>query len=187
MSLTLPKTCSMGASKTGLVGTIGVTLLNPDGTTKTARVTAGIYEIGGGDYGVQIVFDDNWSGVISWDTGGGTPVYATEEYNIEGLIDATLEDTNELQVDWVNGGRLDLLLDAIPATGAIADAVLDEVFEGTYTLRQFLRGAISILAGLSGGGGTTTLNFRDVADLKNRITATVDINGNRTAITLDLT
>lgn len=29
------------------------------------------------------------------------------------LIDAILADTNELQVDWVNGGRLDLLVDAI--------------------------------------------------------------------------
>lgn len=29
---------------------------------------------------------------------------------------AIVGDTNELQVDWVNGGRLDLLLDAIPTT-----------------------------------------------------------------------
>ena len=51
MSLILPQTCNMGSSQTGLVGTIGVELLNPDGTTKTARATAGIYEIGGGCYG----------------------------------------------------------------------------------------------------------------------------------------
>jgi len=31
------------------------------------------------------------------------------------LIDAILADTNELQTDWVNGGRLDLLVDAIKA------------------------------------------------------------------------
>lgn len=30
-------------------------------------------------------------------------------------VDAILADTNELQVDWVNGGRLDLLIDAIKA------------------------------------------------------------------------
>ncbi len=29
------------------------------------------------------------------------------------IIDAVLTDTNELQTDWVNGGRLDLLIDAI--------------------------------------------------------------------------
>lgn len=31
------------------------------------------------------------------------------------LLDAALADTNELQTDWVNGGRLDLLVDAIKA------------------------------------------------------------------------
>lgn len=80
MSLILPKTCAMGGSNTGLVGTIGVTLLNPDGTTHTARATAGIYEIGGGCYGKEITFDDNWKGSIKWDTGGASPAYATEEY-----------------------------------------------------------------------------------------------------------
>lgn len=40
-------------------------------------------------------------------------------------------DTGELQVDWVNGGRLDLLLDAVntttpPTVGAIADQVWEE-------------------------------------------------------------
>jgi len=34
---------------------------------------------------------------------------------IDGIVDSILVDTNELQVDWVNGGRLDLLIDAIKA------------------------------------------------------------------------
>lgn len=39
------------------------------------------------------------------------------------LIDAILADTNELQTDWTNGGRLDLLIDAIKAvTDALPDA-----------------------------------------------------------------
>jgi len=38
-------------------------------------------------------------------------------------IDAILVDTNELQTDWVNGGRLDLLIDAIKViTDALPDA-----------------------------------------------------------------
>ena len=32
------------------------------------------------------------------------------------------------------------------------------------------------------GGGTSTLVFRDINDAKNRISATVDANGNRTAV-----
>jgi hypothetical protein len=70
-------------------------------------------------------------------------------------------------------------------SAAGVDAVHDEVVEGSLTLRQVARLLLAALAGKSGGGGTTTVNFRDNADSKNRITATVDSNGNRTAVTLD--
>ena len=76
----------------------------------------------------------------------------------------------------------------VNAAGLAADAVdeiLDEVVEGTITVRQAIRILLSGMAGKSTGGGTATLTFRDVADLKARITATVDANGNRTAITRD--
>lgn len=43
-------------------------------------------------------------------------------------IDAIEADTNELQTDWANGGRLDLILDAAsaPSAATVADAVWDE-------------------------------------------------------------
>lgn len=93
MGITLPKICAMGASKTGLVNTIGVTILNSDGTTKTARATADIYEIGGGCYGKDITFDDDWKGSIKWDTGGATPVYAVDEYDYTDVSNLALEAT----------------------------------------------------------------------------------------------
>ena len=62
------------------------------------------------------------------------------------------------------------------------DAVLDEVVEGSTTLRQAIRLALSVLTGKSSGGGTATLVFRDIGDTKDRISATVDADGNRTAI-----
>lgn len=65
------------------------------------------------------------------------------------------------------------------------DGILDEVVEGTYTMRQLLRLISSVLFGESAGGGTTTITFRDLGDSTNRITATVDGNGNRTTIVLD--
>jgi hypothetical protein len=34
---------------------------------------------------------------------------------VDGIVDDILADTNELQTDWVNGGRLDLILDIIAA------------------------------------------------------------------------
>ena len=70
-------------------------------------------------------------------------------------------------------------------SAATVDAILDEVVEGSLTMRQVLRVLLAGMAGISDGGGTTTITFRDVADSKDRITATVDANRNRTAITLD--
>ncbi len=67
------------------------------------------------------------------------------------------------------------------------DAILDDVIEGTLTLRQATTLIHAACAGKSSGGGTATLIFRDSADAKNRITATVDADGNRTAVVTDVT
>lgn len=61
----------------------------------------------------------------------------------------------------------------------------EALFEGTTTYREAMRIMFAALANKSSGGGTTTVKFRDKADGKDRITATVDANGNRTAITVD--
>lgn len=97
-------------------------------------------------------------------------------------IDAILEDTNELQTDDVPG-----LIAALndPDGAAIADAVHDEVVEGTLTLRHIVRIMLAVLAGKADGGGTATVTFRDYADGKDRVTATVTVDGDRTSISLD--
>ena len=69
----------------------------------------------------------------------------------------------------------------------IADAVHDEIYEGTMTLRQGLRLMSSALFGKASGMDTTTATFRDIGDTKDRITATVDADGNRSAVTTDAT
>jgi len=60
-----------------------------------------------------------------------------------------------------------------------------DTLEGAYTYDQLFRLWQAALAGESSGGGTGTMTFRDAADSKARITATLDDNGNRTEITLD--
>lgn len=79
--------------------------------------------------------------------------------------------------------------DAIGAAQLAADAVdeiWDEVMEGSTSARQSLRLANSANGGILSGAATTTVDIRDLADTKNRVVATVDANGNRSAVTLDL-
>lgn len=77
----------------------------------------------------------------------------------------------------------------IPTAAQNADALLDRAngVETSYTPRQALRLILSSLVGKLSGAATTTVAIRDVGDTKNRISATVDADGNRTAVTLDAT
>ena len=64
-------------------------------------------------------------------------------------------------------------------------AILDEECDNdgvAISLRQAMKLVLSVLTGLSTGGGTNTISFRDIANTKNRVRATVDANGNRTGI-----
>lgn len=76
---------------------------------------------------------------------------------------------------------------ALTAEGeeAIAQAVIDGVDADGFNLNEALRLALAALAGKAAGGNTTTNTFRAADDSKTRITATVNANGERTAITLD--
>ncbi len=76
---------------------------------------------------------------------------------------------------------------AADSLAAMADAIHDEVVEGTTTLRQSSRLWNSVLGGKASGLDTQTPIYRDLADTKNRVSATTDEDGNRSAITRDLT
>lgn len=70
---------------------------------------------------------------------------------------------------------------------SIATAHLDltDGVETGVTVRQKDRTVLAACAGKADGLGSSTAHYRDQADGKNRITATVDADGNRSAITLD--
>lgn len=115
------------------------------------------------------------------DSAATASALATVDANVGAIkasTDAILIDTNELQGDWTNGGRLDLILDAILADtdadvvltaterNAIADAILNrDMSTGTdsgsdvvRTVRQALRmnrNKVSI------SGGTLTVTKED--------------------------
>lgn len=68
---------------------------------------------------------------------------------------------------------------------AVPADVLAEAYEGTETVQDFYRLARAALMGILAGAATTSVTIRDRANTKDRITATVDADGNRTAVTVD--
>jgi hypothetical protein len=81
-------------------------------------------------------------------------------------IDAIEADTNELQTDWADGGRLDLILDAAtaPSAAAVADAVWDELSTGHTDAgkagQQLWTDVDAILADMSTlGAGAITVTY----------------------------
>jgi hypothetical protein len=75
----------------------------------------------------------------------------------------------------------------LEAQGFSAYLLDTEIVETGLTLRQALRLVTAATAGKISGGGTATITIRNaVADGADRIVATVDTDGNRTAITYDL-
>ena len=85
--------------------------------------------------------------------------------------------------------NLDTQLGDLPTAAENATALLDAAngVETGLTPREALRLTSAALAGKISGAETTTVVIRNTADTKDRITATVDVDGNRTAITTDLT
>ena len=78
------------------------------------------------------------------------------------------------------------LTNAYDAAKTASQLTLTDIFgyvvEGTLTFLQIIRIKLAALSGKSTDGG---IKFRDLADSKNRINATVDALNNRTAVTLD--
>lgn len=102
-------------------------------------------------------------------------------------------DNGAISQDTIEPGALTaekFAANSITASALAADAVdeiLDEPVEGSITFRQMLRLFAAALAGKVSGAATTTVSIRDLADTKNRVVATVTADGDRTAVTLDLT
>ena len=80
---------------------------------------------------------------------------------------------------WAYGTR------TLSSFGTLIADIFAYTIEGSLTFIKAIRIKLAALAGKSSGGGSATLKFRDTADSKDRITATVDLNGNRTGMTLD--
>lgn len=141
-------------------------------------VTANVYDslIGGGD--VLDVSAIQFAGqTITAAAGVTIPTSIASPTNITaGTITTTTDVTNPVTL-------------TVAERNSTADAILDRAnaIEVGLTLRQAIRLAAAAMAGKLSGATTTTIIIRNpVADSKNRIIATVDADGNRSAITYDV-
>lgn len=91
-----------------------------------------------------------------------------------------LEDTDELQSDDIP--TLIAALNNITAAAVLAAGDIDGL-----SLEEALKVALAAMAGKASGLATNTAVYRAIDDSKARITATVDADGNRTAVTIDAT
>lgn len=141
-------------------GAIGSTNLN------IRNYSGGVQLENMGDVGTDTASIEGRGQIIEGTCTGGT-VAVRGAFTTSGITNLTLSDDARFDVTQVE------------------DAVWLRVIENSKTAEQILRIIKAAIAGKTNGGGTTTVNFRDDADTKNRIQATLDANGNRTALTLD--
>ncbi|MDP3139800.1 MAG: hypothetical protein Q8N17_26120 [Burkholderiaceae bacterium] len=158
----------------------------------TAHTDGGFLAVGDGEYRLDLPDAAFATGANYVDYGGTATGFTLVGGRIK-LIGVNFEDA-------VRGGMTALPNAAADAAGGLvisdaggfdidnmADRVWDEQVDGTTTARQSVRLANSALGGKASGLGTTTAVYRDLADTKDRISATVDSDGNRTAVTRDVT
>jgi hypothetical protein len=154
---------------------------------------------------------DPWSTSLPGAYGSGTAGYIVGT-NIDALISSrasqtsldTVDDFLDTEVAAILAavdtevGAIKAKTDNLPAapaaTGDIPTAAqnaaglldLTNGVETGLTVREHLRVSQAAAAGKLSGAATSTVNIRDKADSKNRISATVDADGNRSAVTLDV-
>lgn len=127
----------------------------------------------------------NFTGTDVKATLDGEPVAlsADQAVNVTKIAGAAVStSTAQVGVNVVSQANIDF---GATQKASIATAVSGLVIENSKTFLQVVRSMFAILCGKTSGGGTDTLKFRDNADLKDRVTVTVDANKNRTGITLD--
>ncbi len=160
--------------ETGDAANITATL-SLDGGVAGALTDVNPDEIGGGVY---------WFDLTQAETNAAALSLIAVSVTADVQIDPVLVLTQEVGIDTRAVAGDAMTLEAAERT-TLAAVFLTQLLEGAHTVGDGLRIMLAALAGKSTGGGTFTNRFRDVADGKNRIDATVDANGDRLAITID--
>ena len=95
-------------------------------------IAAVITNAAGTDIAADIIAIKAETATIVEDTGTTIPATLTTIDNfLDTEVAAILDDTNELQGDWANGGRLDLLLDSVISKVDVIDGIVDDILVDT--------------------------------------------------------
>lgn len=142
--ITISKSVNFGSSKGGL-STVGYTLKNYDGSEQQARTTSGVTEIvtNKGIYGASISFPDTFSGFLVWDTGGGSPVYAVENFDYRNFTATTGSGSGGFIIDvWNDKEKKKLISDVkkiLDIVKSISGKDNGDVLESINNLREINR------------------------------------------------
>jgi hypothetical protein len=135
--------------------------------------------------------------IVACHKAGALPVWR-EFFVANAMIFDSFIGTDFLQVDVqqvsnvavaVGSAQLGVNVVTVEATNPAThtrNSVFNGVVENSKTFVQLVRGMVAALMGKASGLAGTTAVYRDDADTKARITATVDADGNRSAVTTDL-
>jgi len=99
-------------------------------------------------------------------------------------------DTGDTQIarTGADGDTLETLSDEIAALNDISVAnILAGVIEGTITIQHAISTILAFAAGVTDGAGTASIKYKNQAESKDRLTQTVNSNGERSATALDVT
>jgi hypothetical protein len=166
--------------------------------TATGPSTDGII-VSGTDYGIRSLGDvagasfegtagvsGNADGIRATPAGTGKSISATSDIalpsgDLDDQLQALPTAAENATATWASGTR------TLTSFGTLVADIWATAIETGYTAKQSMRLILSALAGKLSGAATTNVQVRNVTDTKTRIDATVDADGNRTAVTHDTT
>jgi len=167
MVYTLDFVFDLGDDLSGL--TLNGQLIDTSAGDVGAAITTGFTEIANGKYLLNLT-------TVPDGHRGGIKVYESGDTRI--LSAAAINPEEAENVDVKVSTR----------SSHTAAAVWEVVLEGTYTAKQIMRLNSAVLAGVASGMGGVTGRFYALGSLtKNRVQATIDVDGNRSGLVYNVT
>ena len=179
----------------GITGLHGFKIDLSDNSDSGFYAAGNEYQVAVSAITVDAVTINFWAAIFSIEKTGG--VLALLKTNLDATVSSrlasasyTAPDNASISAILTDTGTDGVVVATASKTGyalstAGVDAVLDDVVEGTLTLRHIIRILLAGMAGKSSGGGTATILFKGADGTTTRITGTVDADGNRSAVIVD--